>query len=111
MDSRKATLDKRQSRPYKSHRMIKSFRSKALKAFWSKGDASKVPPALVARLRRRLDALNAAKTPDAMNVPGFDFHKLQGKPLRYTVHVNGPMCVTFEWDGEDAAQVDFEDYH
>ena len=47
-----------------------------------------------------------------MNVPGFDFHALGGfKPTRYSVHVNGPWCITFEFNGENAARVDFEQYH
>ena len=91
--------------------MIASFRSRALKAFWTKGDASKIAPDLVYRLRRRLDALHAAILPEDMNVPGFNFHKLQGKPDRYTVHVNGPWCITFGWDGENAVAVDWENYH
>ncbi len=90
--------------------MIRSFRSRALKALWAKGDASRIAPELVDRLRRRLDVLNDAPSPASMDVPGFNFHKLRGKPVRYTVHVNGPWYVTFAWDGEDAIQVDFEDY-
>jgi proteic killer suppression protein len=89
--------------------VIRSFRSRALKAFWSRGDASKIAPVLVERLRRRLDVLNAAASPEGMMLPGFNFHKLRGRPVRYTVHVNGPWCVTFGWDGEDAIQVDLED--
>jgi len=27
------------------------------------------------------------------------------------VHVNGPWCLTFAWDGEDAVRVDLEQYH
>jgi proteic killer suppression protein len=46
-----------------------------------------------------------------MNIPGFNFHRLQGQPVRYTVHVNGPWCLTFEWEGEDAVHVDLEQYH
>jgi proteic killer suppression protein len=91
--------------------MIRSFRSRALKALWSKGDASKIPPALLSRLRVRLNTLHAAPAPEGMNIPGFNFHKLRGKPVRYTVHVNGPWCVTFGWQGEDAVEVDLEDYH
>ncbi len=91
--------------------MIRSFRSRALRAFWNKGDAARIGPDIVDRLLRRLDALNAARLPDDLNVPGFDFHKLRGRPVRYTVHVNGPWCVTFEWDGEDAIGVDLENHH
>jgi proteic killer suppression protein len=46
-----------------------------------------------------------------MNMPSFDFHALRGKPKRYTVHVNGPWRVTFEWDRTDAVRVDLEQYH
>ncbi len=44
-----------------------------------------------------------------MNLPGFDFHTLKGfVPTRYTVHVNGPWCITFEFESGDAFRVDFE---
>lgn len=91
--------------------VIRSFRSKALAAFWAKGDASRIDQRLVDRLLRRLDVPNRAKTPEELDLPGFEFHRLRGKPVRYTVHVNGPWCVTFEWDGTDAVRVDFENYH
>ena len=46
-----------------------------------------------------------------MMVPGFDFHALRGRPLRYTVHINGPWCITFEFEEGNALRVDFEQYH
>jgi proteic killer suppression protein len=46
-----------------------------------------------------------------LNLPGFNFHPLRGKPLRYSVHVNGPWCLTFEFYGGDAWRVDYEQYH
>lgn len=47
-----------------------------------------------------------------MNLPGFDFHALHGfDPTRYSVHVNGPWCITFVFDDGDAFLVDFEQYH
>ena len=46
-----------------------------------------------------------------MNISGFDFHVLRGKPVRYTVHVNGPWCITFEFEEGDALRVDLEQYH
>ena len=91
--------------------MIRSFRSRGLSAFWHKGDASRIRADHLQRVRVRLDALNAARSPQEMNLPGFDFHKLRGKPIRYSIHVNGPWCITFAWDGEDAIQVDYEQYH
>ena len=47
-----------------------------------------------------------------MNLPGFNFHALNGfSPTRYSVHVNGPWCLTFEFEDGDAVRVDFEQYH
>jgi proteic killer suppression protein len=39
-------------------------------------------------------------------------HSLHGfNPTRYSVHVNGPWCITFEFDDGEACRVDFEQYH
>jgi proteic killer suppression protein len=61
--------------------------------------------------RRPRYTLNAANLPGDMNLPGFDFHSLRGKPKRYSVHVNGPWCITFEFEDGDAWRVDLEQYH
>ena len=92
--------------------MIKTFKNKALDALWSTGKTGKIDAKMHKRILDRLDALDAAKIPADMNLPGYDFHALNGfNPTRCTVHVNGPWCVTFEFDGEDATRVDFEQYH
>ena len=78
---------------------------------WNKGK-SKIDQRLHERILRRLDRLNVAVTADEMNVAGFNFHSLRGlRPTRYTVHVNGPWCITFEFDRGDAWRVDLEQYH
>jgi len=46
-----------------------------------------------------------------LNVPGFNFHGLQGISKRYSIHVNGPWCITFEWEDGEALRVDLEQYH
>lgn len=92
--------------------MIKSFRSKALDELWAKGRAAKIDAKMRKRLMLRLERLNIATVPAEMSLPGFDFHALRGfVPTRYSVHVNGPWCVTFEFDSGDAYRVDFEQYH
>ncbi len=58
-----------------------------------------------------LDAIDAAKSLEALNIPGFDFHPLRGKPKRYSIHVNGPWCITFEWEGENTFRVNLETSH
>ena len=91
--------------------MIISFRSKELEKFWSTGDGAKIRQDQLARIRRRLDALDAAHRPEDLNLPGFNFHSLRGKPQRYAISVNGPWRITFGWDGDNATQVDLEQYH
>ena len=76
-----------------------------------KGSGAKVRPDLQARALRRLDVLDHAERLSDLDVPGFDFHPLQGKPRRYSLHVNGPWCITFEWEDGDALRVDLEQYH
>jgi proteic killer suppression protein len=92
--------------------MIKSFKSKALADLYQTGKSAKIDAKMHKRILVRLDRLAVAESPEDMNLPGFDFHSLRGfSPIRYTVHVNGPWCITFEFDGNDAARVDFEQYH
>jgi proteic killer suppression protein len=92
--------------------VIKTFRSKPLADLWARGTSPKVDSRLRKRVLRRLETLDAASSPESMNVPGYDFHALRGyAPIRYTVHVNGPWCITFEFDQGDAYRVDLEQYH
>ena len=90
--------------------MIRSFRNRALAALWERGDTSRIRPDLVKRLTLRLSR-RMQRSDQRPEHPGFNFHRLRGRPTRYTVHVNGPWCLTFEWEGEDAVRVDLEQYH
>jgi proteic killer suppression protein len=107
----KASLDIRKALPYISD-MIKSFRSKALRNFAAKGDASKLPVQNSDRAARILSLLDAATAPEQLNIPGFKFHSLKGKDKgQFSVWVTGNYRVTFRWSGEDATDLDLEDYH
>lgn len=92
--------------------MIRSYRSKALQRFVEQGDASKLSVPNVRRLERILTALDHACEPQEMNGPGLRFHGLKGQDKgRYAVDASGNWRITFGWDGEDAIEVDLEDYH
>lgn len=92
--------------------VIRSFRSKGLRRFAERGDPSRLSVQNPDRIRRIVLALNAARSPEAMNVPGLRFHALKGVDRgRYAVDASGNWRVTFAWDGEDAVDVDLEDYH
>lgn len=91
--------------------MIKSFKHKGLAELFTKGHSHKINKELHSRILRRLDALEQAELLTDLNVPGFDFHGLHGDPKRYSIHVNGPWCITFEWDNNESVRVDLEQYH
>ena len=91
--------------------MIRTFRSKALRRFAEDGDPSKLPVRDGDRVRRMLARLDASAVPEDMNIPGFHFHGLQGRPKRYSVRVTGNYRLTWECEDGDAVQVDLEDYH
>lgn len=89
--------------------MIRSFRDKGLRRFAERGDRSKLPVPNVDRVRRILARLDTAKVAVDMNLPGLKFHKLSDG--RFSVWVTGNYRITFAWEGEDAIEVDIEDYH
>ena len=92
--------------------MIKTFKSRALAELWEARKTAKIDVRMHRRILLRLLTLNNARQPEDMNVPGFNFHALKGfNPRRYTVHVNGPWCITFEFDNGDAVAIDYEQYH
>ena len=91
--------------------VIRSFRHKGLAELYAGGHSAKLRQDLQERALRRLDALDQAMSLTDLRVPGFDFHGLRGMPKRYSLHVNGPWCVTFEWIDGEAWHVDLEQYH
>jgi toxin HigB-1 len=91
--------------------MIKSFKHKGLAELFEKGSSHRVRQDLQSRSLRRLEALDQAESLTDLNVPGFNFHGLQGAPKRYSIHINGPWSITFEWEEGDALRVDLEQYH
>lgn len=92
--------------------MIQKIKHKKLKALYNGGNGEGLNPDHVEDLEDILAALDEATHPQQMNVQGSDFHKLSGDRAEYySVHINGPWVVTFTFDGTNADQVDYEQYH
>jgi proteic killer suppression protein len=91
--------------------VIGSFRHKELSQLFELGRSRKVRADLQARCTRRLDVLDQAESLSELNLPGFDSHSLRRKPQRYSIHVNGPWCITFEWKDGQAFRLELEQYH
>lgn len=91
---------------------IKSFRHKGLEDFFYDGTTKGINPKHATKLETRLDRLDAATSPEDMNLPGYRLHPLKGKMQgRYAVDVSGAWRLTFEFDDGDAIVVDYEQYH
>ncbi len=73
--------------------MIATFKHKGLKELFETGKSAKVDPKLHQRCSDVLDAIEAAVNQQDLNLPGFNFHPLRGKPVRYSMHVNGPWAI------------------
>jgi len=64
------------------------------------------------RLKLILIRLHASISPDDMILPGFKLHALKGERQGYyAVTVSGNWRVIFRFEGNDAVNVDYLDYH
>ena len=92
--------------------MIHNFKHKGLEKYFLKGTKSGIQPSHINRLRLVLGRLHASTSPKDMDLPGLYLHLLKGKSRgRWSVRVSGNWRVTFMFDGPDAVDVDYEDYH
>lgn len=92
--------------------MILSFRHKGLKLYYEKGDASKLQPQHISKLKLILTRLDAAKAPEEMQVPGYNLHGLTGELKRFwSVKVDKNYRVIFRFEDDNVHDVNYIDYH
>jgi proteic killer suppression protein len=92
--------------------MTRKFRHKSLQRLFQHDDGSKLPPDMVERIRLILSALQAAQEVEAMNLPTFHLHPLKGELQGYfAVTVRANWRIIFRFDGGEALDIDFIDYH
>lgn len=92
--------------------MIRTFRHKGLQALYEGRRPAKVDRSHVAKLERILTALDEATGPHEMDLPGFRLHALKGRGKGFfSVWVSANWRVTFRFEGVDAVEVDYVDYH
>lgn len=92
--------------------MIKTFRHRGLERFFTKSDYRGIPAQFAPRIERLLDQLDVSTVPIDMQLPGYKFHQLKGdRKGTYSVAVSGNWRMTFRFEGEDAIDVNLEDYH
>ncbi len=92
--------------------MIISYRHKGLELYATQGDRSKLNPSHVPKLRLILSRLDAARSPEEMNQPGYAYHALRGNLAGfYSVKVSGNWRLIFRFEDSNAYDVDYLDYH
>lgn len=92
--------------------MIKRFRHKGLENLFKTGSTKGVDDRLAPKLRRMLARLNDGPLPEAMELPGYKLHQLKGgRAGSWATWVTGNQRLTFDIEGEDATNVNLEDYH
>ena len=85
--------------------MVDSFRHKGLEEIYRTGKTRRIGIEHIGKCVRILQLLELATQPEDMNLAGYRFHSLYGKPPRWSVRVAGNYRITF------GCAVDFEDYH
>jgi proteic killer suppression protein len=92
---------------------LASFRHKGLKRLYEKGDSRGVRRELASKIAVILHAIEQARQVEQVaKYPGWRLHPLKGdRRGEWSVWVTGNFRLTFRVDGEDAIDIDLEDYH
>ncbi len=92
--------------------MIESFKHKGLQKFFTTGSTAGIQAEHAKRIKQRLAFLDAAKTVEDMDKPGYRLHELTGNLKGYwAINVSGNWRLTFQFESGDAYNVNYEDYH
>jgi proteic killer suppression protein len=83
-----------------------------LKLLFEEDDGKKLLPDMLVRIRIILSTLHAAQDIEGMNLPTFRLHPLKGDLKDFfTVTVRSNWRIIFSFEGGNAFNVDFVDYH
>ncbi len=92
--------------------MIRSFRHKALRRLYQSDDPRGLPADQIAKLRDILALLESASAAGDLDLPGLRLHPLKGDMRGFfAVTVRANWRVIFRFEGGDAIDVDYLDYH
>ena len=92
--------------------MIKSLKHRGLKRLYEKGDRSGIRADQVETVDRILTLLDAASTPQALDLPRYHLHPLKGDMKGYwAVTVRANWRIIFKFEDGNAVDVALIDYH
>ncbi len=92
--------------------MIRTFKHRGLKRLYERGDHGGINAQQLARIEDVLGRLDFAATPEVLDLPGYDLHRLKGKLSGYwSVRISGNWRIIFRLTDGDAFDVELIDYH
>jgi proteic killer suppression protein len=93
--------------------MLKSFGDKETEKIWNGIRSKKLPNEIQDIARRKLRMLNNAQGVDDLRVPpGNRLEKLKGNfEDFYSIRINDQWRLIFQWQNNDAYEVQILDYH
>jgi proteic killer suppression protein len=94
--------------------MIQNIKHKGLKLLWEQGNSSKLPADQINRIERMLEVIDSAQqVPDDFGAcQNWNIHKLSGDLKdHWSIKVNKNYRIIFKFDGQNAYDLDYIDYH
>ncbi|MBV9507888.1 MAG: type II toxin-antitoxin system RelE/ParE family toxin [Acidobacteriia bacterium] len=92
--------------------MIRSFRHRGLKKLYEDGDSSKLRADQVGRVSVALADLDAATSPQQLDLPGYRLHPLKGDRKGFwSISISGNWRIIFRFENGHACDVELIDYH
>lgn len=89
------------------------FKDQATEDLWEGKPVRRLDKAVRKQAQRRLQVLMAAASLDDLKVPpGNRLEALKGDRRGYhSIRINDQYRLCFKWDGDEATQIEFVDYH
>ena len=92
--------------------MIRRIRHRGLRRLFEDDDPRGLRADQVERIRRVLARLDRASAPEHMHLPGWRLHPLKGGLAGFwSVTVTANWRIVWRFEGGDATDVDYLDYH
>lgn len=92
--------------------MILSFKHRGLKRLFERNDRSQIGADLIHRVENILATLDAANSPQALDIPGYRLHQLKGEWRGFwAVTVRANWRIIFRFENGHALDVELIDYH
>jgi len=92
--------------------VIRGFRHHGLERLFEDGEKARIGADILPKVERVLLVLNAADSPQDLDLPGFGLHPLKGKLQGFwSVAISGNWRLIFRFENGEALDVDLIDYH